>query len=83
MYKKILIFFTKKFINVYNFICKLFDISTYILFLKEFEIIKSNIIKNKNKFLFEKRKKININEKTFNKDIKNCLDNQNFSILGM
>ena len=34
-------FFTTKFIIVYNYICHLFDISSYLLLQKEFHLIKS------------------------------------------
>ena len=76
------IFFTKKFIIVYNFICQLFDISTYLIMKKEFEILKNNLIKDKYKTLLENRQKINVNEQEFNIDMKDCIDNEKFSILG-
>jgi hypothetical protein len=75
-------FITKKFIVVYHFICQLFDISTYLIMKKEIEILKSNFIKDKYRTLLENRKKVNINGKTFNIDMKDCLDKNNFSILG-
>ena len=49
---------------------------------KEIEILKSNFIKDKYRTLLENRKKVNINGKTFNIDMKDCLDKNNFSILG-
>ncbi len=46
-------FFTKKFILIYNNICKLLDISSYLLMQKEFELLKTyNIME-----YFEKNKK--------------------------
>jgi hypothetical protein len=75
-------FFTKKFIVVYNFICQLFDISSYLILLKEFQIMKNTIIIGKYKHIFENRQKINVNDHSFNTDMKECIDSQKFSILG-
>ena len=75
-------FFTKKFIVVYNFICQLFDISSYLILQKEFQIMKSTFIIGKYKDIFENRQKINVNDHSFNSDMKECIDSQKFSILG-
>ena len=75
-------FFTKKFINVYNFICQLFDISSYLILQREFQIIKNTLIKGKYRALIENRQKINVNDHSFYTDMKECLDYQKFSILG-
>ena len=40
-------FFSKKYIVVYNFICQLLDISSYLIFQKEFEIMKNTILVDK------------------------------------
>ena len=76
------IFFTKKFISVYNFICQLFDISSYLILQREFEIMKNIIMVGKDKDILENRQKINVNDQSFNIKIKECLDSQKFSILG-
>jgi hypothetical protein len=47
-------FFTTKFIMVYNYICHLFDISSYLLLQKEFHLLKNDLQGNK----FENIKKI-------------------------
>ena len=75
-------FFPKKFINVYNFLCQLFDISSYLILQKEFQIIKNTLMKGKYRALIENRQKINVNEHWFNYDMKECLDYQKLSILG-
>ena len=75
-------FFTQKFINVYNFICQLFDISSYLILQKEFQIIKNTIGKGKLKALIENKQKINVNDHSFYNDMKECLDYHKFSILG-
>ena len=75
-------FFTKKFIDVYNFICQLLDISSYLLLQKEFEILKNTLMVEKYRDILECSKKINVNDQTFNIDIKECLHTNKFSILG-
>ena len=76
------LFFTEKFINVYNFICQLFDVSSYLMLQKEFQMIKNFLIKGKYKALFENNQKINVNDYSFYSDIKECLDYKKFYILG-
>jgi len=75
-------FFTKKFIVVYNFICQLFDISSYLILQKEFQIMKNTIMIGKYGDIFENRTKINVNDRSFNNEMKECIDSQKFSILG-
>ena len=75
-------FFSKKFIVVYNFICQLFDISSYLILQKEFEIMKNSILVEKYKEILENRKKINVNDLNFHINMKECLDSKKFSILG-
>ena len=76
------IFFTKKFIVVYNFICQLFDISSYLILQREFQILKSTLMIEKYRDVLENRQKINVNDHSFNTDMKECLDSHKFSILG-
>ena len=80
--KKKSCFFTRKFIAVYNFICQLFDISSYLILQKEFQILKNTIMMGKYKYLLESNQKINVNAHSFNIDMKECLDSNKFSILG-
>ena len=75
-------FFTKKFITVYNFVCQLFDISSYLILQREFQIMKNTIMIGKYRDILENRTKINVNDNSFNNDMKECLDFQKFSILG-
>ena len=56
------IFFTKKFLSGYNFICQLFDISSYLILQREFEIMKNSLIVGKYKDILENRQKINVND---------------------
>ena len=75
-------FFTKKFIAVYNFICQILDISSYLILQKEFEIMKITLLMEKYREILENRQKININDIYFNTNMKKCLDSKSFSILG-
>ena len=75
-------FFTKKFISVYNFISQLFDISSYLILQREFEIMKNTIMVGKDKDILENRQKINVNDQSFNIKMKECLDTKKLSILG-
>ena len=75
-------FFTKKFISVYNFVCQLFDISSYLIMQREFQIMKNTIMIGKYRDILENRTKINVNDHSFNNDMKECLDSHKFSILG-
>ena len=76
------ILFTRKFIAVYNFICQLFDISSYLILQREFQIMKNNLMVEEHKDILEKGQKINVNDKYFNINMKECLDSRKFSILG-
>ena len=75
-------FVTKKFIVVYNFICQLFDISSYLILQKEFQILKNNLMEEKYKNIIEKSNKINVNDQSFDTDMKECITYNNLSILG-
>ena len=75
-------FFTQKFIAVYNFICQVFDISSYLILQREFQIMKNTLMVEEYKDILEKGHKINVNDKSFNIAMKECLDSRKFSILG-
>ena len=76
------IFFTRKFYAVYNFICQLFDISSYLILQREFQILKNTLMIGKYRTVLENSRKINVNDQSFNTDMKECLDSHKFSILG-
>jgi hypothetical protein len=75
-------FFTRKFIVVYNFICQLFDISSYLILQREFQTMKNTVMKEKERNIIEKPQKINVNENSFNINMRECLDGKNLSIFG-
>ena len=74
------IFFTENFVVVYNFVCQLIDISSYLMLQKEFQILKNTLIISKYKPVIENTKKININDESFDMDINECLQSNKFSI---
>ena len=76
------IFFTKKFIAVYNFVCQLFDISSYLVLQREFQIMKNTLMVKEYKNIIEKGQKINVNDRFFNIDMNECLNYKKLSILG-
>ena len=73
-------FFSRKYINVYNFICQLFDVSTYFVLLREFDVLKNSLLDKKKLKLVETRKKINVNDNAFMNDMKECIDNNQLHI---
>jgi hypothetical protein len=75
-------FYTDRFIFVYDFICQLFDISSYMILQREFQILKNIVIMKKYKANIENCQKININDKSFINDIIECIESNKFSILG-
>ena len=72
--------FSQRFSKIYTFLSQLFDITTYLSLIKQFNAIKK-IFSEKNKNLIEKNKKININSNSFIKDINNCIGEHKFYIL--
>jgi hypothetical protein len=76
------IFFTKQFIVVYNFISQLFDVSSYLKLQREFQIMKSTLTTDKFRNIIESSQKINVNEPSFNTNIKECLSTKSLAILG-
>ena len=72
--------FSSRFTKIYAFLCQLFDITTYLLLHREFNALKT-IFNEKNINLIEKNNKININSKSFIKNINECIEEQKFHIL--
>jgi hypothetical protein len=75
-------FLSKKFIVVYDFICQLYDISSYLILLREFQIMKNSILEKKQKNILEKTQKVNVNDHSFQFEMNECLSKNNLSILG-
>ena len=74
---------SKKYIKVYYFLCQLFDISSYCILQKEFNIAKNFIFDEKNLQLIEQNSKINVNDQFFMRDLNDCIIKNKFHILGI
>ena len=75
-------FFTKKFLIVYNFICQLLDISSYLILQREFQTMKNTVVEEKQRNIIEKGQKINVSARSFNMNMRECLDDKKLSIFG-
>ena len=72
--------FSLKYKKVFTFFSQVLDLNTYILLRKEFEIMKNIYCSKEDLSLIENKKKININNTKFNREIKDCIDNNKFHI---
>lgn len=72
--------FSKKFKSVFSFINQILDVNTYLLQKKEFEIMKNLFCNKDDLSLIENKKKININNTKFTREIKECIENNKFNI---
>jgi len=79
-FRKSSIILLQKFIHVYNFMCQMFDITSYIILQREFNNLKNTFILKKYKTIIGNKQKINVNAPFFNIDIEECLRLNNFSI---
>ena len=73
---------SKKFIVVYDFICQLFDISSYLILQREFQIMKNTILEKEQRNILEKSQKVNVNDHFFQFEMNECLNKKKLSILG-
>ena len=73
---------SKKFVKVYTFLSQLFDISSYCILHKEFNIVKNSIFDEQKIKLIEQKTKINVNSQNFFKDMNDCIGRNKFHILG-
>ena len=72
--------FPKKFTKVYLFLSQMFDVSSYFILQKEFQILKITILKEEDINIIEKANKINVNEISFMRNMNECIDNGKFKI---
>ena len=75
-------FLSKKFIVVYDFICQLYDISSYLILQREFQIMKNTILGREQRIILEKNQKVNVNDHSFQYEMNECLNKKKLSILG-
>jgi hypothetical protein len=71
-----------KFSKSYMFMTRILDIFSYFDFFRQFNVFKTLYLSEKNLNIIEKERKINIGEISYMKNIKECLDNNNFRIFG-
>ena len=74
--------FSKKFSKSYMFITKLLDIYSYFDLIRQFNVFKTCFLTEENVNFIESNRKINIGEISFMKNIRECLDNNNYRIFG-
>ena len=73
---------SKKFSKTYLFICKLLDIYSYMDLLRQFNVFKTCFLNDKSLSYIEKNRKINIGEMSFMKNIRECMESNNFHLFG-
>ena len=73
---------SKKFSKTYLFLCKLLDIYSYLDLLRQFNVFKTCFLNDKSLSFIEKNRKINIGEMSFMKNIRECIENNNFHLFG-
>ena len=73
---------SRKFIKVYCFLCQLFDISSYCVLQREFNILKNSFFDEKNIQMIERQSKINVNSQSFIREMNDCIGSHKFHILG-
>ena len=71
---------SKKFSNTYMFLSRLLDIYSYLDLFRQFNVFKTCFLNEKNLNYIEKNRKINIGEINYMKNIRECLENNNFRI---
>ena len=64
------------------FLTRLLDIYSYLDLLRQFNTFKSYFLNESNLSIVERTRKINIGEISYMKNIKECVDNNNFRIFG-
>ena len=74
--------FSKKFAKSYLFLSKLLDIYSYFDLFRQFNALKICLLNDQNLNYIEKNRKINIGEISYMKDIRECIENNNFRIFG-
>ena len=72
--------FSQKYTKVYKFIGKLFDVSSYLILQREFNIIKNSTFKQKELNFIERDIKINLNDRSFMRDVNDFIGGVKFDI---
>ena len=58
----------------------MFDISSYLILQREFQMLKSTVLNGKDISIIEKAQKINVNESSFIRNMNECIDKGQFKI---
>ena len=78
--RKLTLLFSKKFTKVHLFLSRMFDISSYLFLLREFQMLKNTVLKGEEINIIEKDSKINVNGISFMKNMNECIDKGQFKI---
>ena len=70
---------SEKYIGVHTFICQMFDVSSYLQLLRQFQLVKNWYFKDEIN-LIERNQKLDMNAKDFKRNIGDCISNKNFII---
>ena len=73
---------SKKFSKTYMFLTRLLDIFSYFDLVRQFNVFKAYCLSENNLHFIEKTRKINIADISFMKNIRECVDYNNFRIFG-
>ena len=77
---KLACLFSTKFIKAYKFVGKMFDISSYLSMLREFQILKGVLLKVEDVNMIERPQKINVGGKGFLRNMNDCITKGKFEI---
>ena len=70
---------SEKYIGVDSFISRMFDVSSYVQLIRQFQLVKSLCFKDEIN-LIERNQKLDMNAHDFSRNMRDCIDNQNFII---
>ena len=73
--------FSSKFAKVHAYLSQILDISAYLLLQREFNILITEILEDKNQKIIKKNQKINVGSYGFMRYINGCIDNNENQIL--
>ena len=60
---------------------KIYDVSSYLKLMREFEILKNTFLNVKDINFIERPRKINVNERLFLRNMNECIEGGNFNII--
>ena len=72
--------FSKQFTKAYKFLSQMFDVSSYLILLRQFQILKNIILNVDDVHLIESPQKINVAGRTFLRNMNDCINKGKFDI---